>query len=93
MQFLSNFRQTSWIRKLKPLQMARICCPVGFSKSLLQFLRRKLSQIGTENDKNPKLSNFHNFYAIPVTISRDSVDWNVENVHHGSSSLSSSLQR
>ena len=34
-------------------------------------------QIDTENDKNPKFSNFHCFHAFLVGVSTDFVDWNV----------------
>ena len=41
MQFLSNFRKTSWIRMLKTLNMALVRCPVGFSEEIIAILQLK----------------------------------------------------
>ena len=62
-----------------------------FPKNLMQFSRGRKSQVCTKNDKNPKFSYFQCLYAISVTISTNSVDWNNENVHQGSSLVSGSL--
>ena len=51
MQILSNFRQASWIGKLKSVNLERICCPVGFQEDFSAVFGMKKSRIGTENDK------------------------------------------
>ena len=50
----------------------------------------QISQIGTENDKNPKFSFFQIFHAIFAKFSIGFVYWNVKNGHQGKHSLSSS---
>ena len=54
MQFLPNFRQSSWIRILKRHNMEQIGCPLGFSGKITAVLKLKKSQIDTENDKKSK---------------------------------------
>ena len=51
----------------------------------------KKSQIGTEIDKNPKVSNVQSFYAAFVKFMTDFVDWNVKKGQQGKNLLSSSL--
>ena len=37
MHFSPNFRQTLWIGTLEKVKKERMGCPVGFSKSLVQY--------------------------------------------------------
>ena len=41
------------------------------------MFKMKMSQIDTENDKNPKVSKFQRYYAFFVDVSTDFVDSNV----------------
>ena len=41
MQFLSNFRQSSWIRMLKTHNMAQSGCPLGFSGKVTAVYQMK----------------------------------------------------
>ena len=66
------------MRMLKTLNMALIGCPVGFSKEIIAVFPMKKFQIDTENDKNPKFSNFQRFYAFFPTFLKEFVDWNNE---------------
>ena len=60
---------------LRTLNMARICCAVGFSEKIIAFSKLRRSQIDTENNKkNPKLSIFQIFKCIFVKFSTDFVD-------------------
>ena len=82
MEFLSNFRQTSWNGMLKRAHKEKIYCPVGFSESFLQFSKRKSLKLAPMT-KNQNFSIFNVFYAISVKIWTDSVVSNVENVYQG----------
>ena len=62
-----------------------------FRKDNLYFLNEKGLKLTPKMTKNPELTFFRNFYAIFVKFLTVSVDWNVENVHQGSSLLSCSL--
>ena len=75
MQFLSNFRQTSWIGMLKTHNKAQNGCPLGFFGKITAVY-----QINTENDKISNFFVFHSFYAILVKFLTNFVDWNVEKV-------------
>ena len=39
---------------MRMLNVAPICCPVGFSEEIMAIFFTKKSQIHTENNKNPK---------------------------------------
>ena len=52
-------------------------CSVGFSEDFIAVFLMKMSQIETENAKNPKFSQFQNVYAFFVNVSTDIVDWKV----------------
>ena len=39
----------------------KIFCPVGFSEKYIAVFQIKMSQIDTENDKNPKIFSFSKF--------------------------------
>ena len=63
-----------------------------FPKNFMwSFLDEENLKLAPKSTKNPKFSYCQCFYAISVTISTNSVDWNNENVHQGSSLLSGSL--
>ena len=64
MQFLSIFRWTSWIRMLKMLNMALICCPVVFFQKIIAVFYMKKSQKDTENDKSTKIFQFSKILCI-----------------------------
>ena len=66
------------------------CCPLGFFEEFIAVVLVKLSQIETENDKNPKFSGFQSFYAFFVGVSIDFVKWNILKGQQGTSWLSSS---
>ena len=78
MQFLSNFRQTSWIGMLKTHNKAQNGCPLGFFGKITAVY-----QIDTENDKISNFFVFHSFYAILVKFLTNFVDWNVEKCQQG----------
>ena len=60
---------------LRTLNMARICCPVGFSEKIIAFSKWKRSQIDTENNKKTQNFPFFNFFnAFFVKFSTDFVD-------------------
>ena len=44
--------------------MALDCCPVSFYEEIIAVFQMKLSQIDTENDKNPKIFHFSKFLRI-----------------------------
>ena len=54
-----------------------MCCPVGFSEQFFAVFLVTMSQIDTENDKNPKLSNFQSFYTFFDKVSTVFVDLKV----------------
>ena len=83
MQFLPNFRQSSWIRILKRHNMEQIGCLLGFSGKITAVLKLKKSQIDTENDKKSKFFVVHSFYAIFVNILTHFAEWNVKKRQHG----------
>ena len=62
--FHAFFRQTSWIGLFKRVSKVRVGCPVVFHEGIIEIFRMKLSQIDTENDKKPKISNFQPFQAF-----------------------------
>ena len=45
----------------KPLDMALLRCPVGFSEEIVAVIQMKKSQFDTENDKNHKTLHFSKF--------------------------------
>ena len=69
MQFLSIFRQITWVRMLKRFNKARILCPVCFSEEMIVVFQIKKSEIDTENEKNPKIFLFSNFSRNFIQLS------------------------
>ena len=49
---------------LKMINMAFIRGPVGFSEEIYAVFESKMSQIDTENDKNPKNFHFSMYFCI-----------------------------
>ena len=45
-------------------QWKKMCCPVGFLEELITVFQVTMSQIDTENDKNPKIFQFPKFLPI-----------------------------
>ena len=80
----------SLIRMMKRFTKASIRCVVVVYEEIN-------ANVWKENDpkmtKAAKISKFLRFYAIFVKFSIDFVDENVENVQHGTNSLSSRLFR
>ena len=66
---------------LKQLNMALVCCPVGFSEAIIAVFHVKKSQIDTEIDKKPKVFQFSKILSIFPKFSTDFVNWNVQNQH------------
>ena len=58
MHFFPNFRQTLWIETTKRVSNKGICCPIDSSEEFIAVCFVKMSQIDTENDKNPKVFKF-----------------------------------
>ena len=52
-------------------------------EKFIAFLEQKMSQIDTENNKNPKFSNIKDFMKFFSTFSTDFVGWNVEKGQQG----------
>ena len=76
----------------KTINKTQIRYPVGFYEEIITVICMKMSQSDTENDKKKtKFPDFNHFYAIFIKFSIDFVDYDVENVQHGTSSLSSRL--
>ena len=50
------------------LNMALLCCPVGFSEVIIAVFQLKKSQIDTKNDETPK--NFPIFKAFSAFFSK-----------------------
>ena len=75
----------------KTINKTQIRYPVGFYEEIITVICMKMSQSDTENDKKTKFPDFNHFYAIFIKFSINFVDYDVENVQHGTSSLSSRL--
>ena len=61
-QFLSNFQHTSLIKILRTLNMARICCAVGFSEKIIAFFpNEKGLKLIPKITKKHKTFHFSNF--------------------------------
>ena len=82
MQFLSNFRQSSWIRMLKTHNMAEIGCPLGFSGKIVAVYQVKKVSNDTKNDKN-SIFCFSQFLRNFCQILTNFVDWNFEKRQQG----------
>ena len=76
---------------MKRFNKEKLRCPVEISEEFITVFLVKLYQNNTENDKNPKFSNFRSFYAFFLQVSTDFLDWKVLKGQQGKSWLSSSL--
>ena len=91
MHILPNFRQTSSTATFKRVNKERMCRPVDFSEEFVAVFIVKMSQIDTEDDKNPKFSNFQSFYAFFVEVSTNFEDWKILKGQQGKSWSSSGI--
>ena len=51
---------------LKLLNMALICCPIVLARDITAVFELKISQIDTENNKNPKTFHILKFFCLFV---------------------------
>ena len=70
-----------------------MCCPVRFSEELIAIFLVKLSQIDTENDKNPKVFQFSLSVSFFSKSPTDIVNWNVEEGQQRKNVLSKFLEK
>ena len=55
MHFLLKVRQTSWIGMFWSVNKEWVCCQIVFYEERIAMFWMKMSQIDTENDKNPRI--------------------------------------
>ena len=72
----------------------RMCCRVGFSEEFTAVFHVKISQIDTENDKNPKKTpSFQRFYVLFPQFSTNFDNCNFETCRQRKNVLSSMLRK
>ena len=77
---------------MKTLNMALVCCPVGFSEVIIAVFHMK-KKLTPKVTKIPKFFIFQSSYAFFVKFLTYFVDWNVEKGQQRKSVLSSRLFR
>ena len=93
MQFLSNFRLTSWIQMKKTLNKVLLRCPVRFSKEIKAVFQMKiLRNLHRKRQNFESFSIFKLFYAFLNENLTDSVDWNLLKGQQEKGWLSSGLE-
>ena len=78
MHFLLKFHRLRGLECFKGSTMKKLVRPVVFNEEITGMFCLKMSQIDTENDKNPKSFQFSKISCIFSKFLTDFVNWNVE---------------
>ena len=83
MHFLLKFHRLHGVECFKGSTMKKLVRPVVFNEEITAMFCLKMSQIDTENDKNPKSFQFSKISCIFSNFLTDFVNWNVEKGQQG----------
>ena len=83
MHFLLKFHRLRGLECFEGSTMKKLVRPVVFNEDIIAIFRLKMSQIDTENDKNPKNFQFSKISCIFSKFLTDFANWNVEKGKQG----------